>query len=59
MEIFGQYKFKIFKKETGWAYQITFDGVTILRESKETFLNEGIARFAAIGHIGLLEKGKG
>ncbi len=43
----------------GWLYQITFDGTTVLRESKEVFQYEEIARFAAIGHISLLEQGKG
>lgn len=60
MEKFGQYKFRIINKgEKGWSYQITIDGITILRESKEFFNHEEIARFAAIGHISLLEQGRG
>ena len=61
MEKYGQYKFRIIKNETekGWFYQISFDGITVLRESKEIFQYENTARFAAIGHISLLEQGKG
>jgi hypothetical protein len=61
VENFGRYKFRIIRNDerAAWYYQITFDGHTILRESKDFFLYEGIARFAAIGHISLLEQGKG
>lgn len=59
MEKFGAYKFRVIKNETQkWMYQIIEDN-QILRESKENFEYEGIARFAAIGHISLLEQGKG
>lgn len=61
MEKFGKYIFRIKMnaEKTGWIYQITFDGHTILRESTEIFQYENTARFAAIGHISLLEQGKG
>jgi hypothetical protein len=61
MERFGAYQFKILKNNAvdGWYYQIGNDEISILRESKEFFKYEGIARFAAIGHISLLEQGKG
>lgn len=61
MEHFGHYKFRIFydATEKGWRYHITCDGFDILRESKDVFPVEGLARFAAIGHISLLEKGEG
>ena len=58
MEKFGHFKFKIFKIEDkkGWHYQILNDDDTVLRESHEIYAFEGIARFAVIGHITLLEK---
>jgi len=61
MENFGLYKFRIIrdKDKNAWFYQITGDGSIVLRESKEFFQYESIARFAAIGHISLLEQGKG
>lgn len=59
MEKFGEYHFRIVKNEKQkWMYHI-INGNTILRESTESFEYEGIARFAAIGHISLLEQGKG
>lgn len=63
MEKFGCYNFIIIKNpKRGWSYQIAADGIngtTVIRESQEMFEYEGIARFAAIGHISLLEQGKG
>lgn len=60
MEKFGRFKFKIFKKEDqkGWHYQIFDEEGKMLRNSYEIYLFEGIARFAAIGHIALLEQKK-
>lgn len=67
MEKFGIYKYRIlqFKADREyigpktWYYEIMIDDNTIIRKSKESFYYEGIARFAAIGHISLLEQGKG
>lgn len=61
MEKFGLYKYEIMKDECfdKWFYHILNDDESVLRRSKEMFQYEGIARFAAIGHISLLEQGKG
>lgn len=61
MEKFGDYKFTIIKDETfkTFFYKIFDEDETMLRKSHEYFKYEGIARFAAIGHISLLEQGKG
>jgi hypothetical protein len=61
MEKFGDYNFKIMKHPTleKWTYRISQEGGKNLVDAKETFAYEGIARFAAIGHISLLEQGKG
>jgi hypothetical protein len=61
MEKFGLYKYKIFQNLglPGWFYQIYDDDENLIREAKEIFQYEGIARFAAIGHISLIEQGKG
>jgi len=64
MEKFGDYKFEV-RSWIGkgevifWYYNIFDDDEKVLRQSKERFQYEGIARFAAIGHISLLEQGKG
>jgi hypothetical protein len=53
----GSYNFKIYGDGLKrWYYKIFRDDGTVLRESQEIFLFEGIARFAAIGHIVLLEE---
>lgn len=64
MEKFGRFNFRVLKDDIkkGWSYEIltnSMNGLVILRESKELFEYEGIARFAAIGHIALLEQDKG
>jgi hypothetical protein len=61
MEKFGAYYFRILWDEDrkGWYYQISSNQMTVLRSSDEMFQYEGIARFAAIGHISLLENGEG
>jgi hypothetical protein len=61
MQQFGEYKFTVFKNtpESGFQYEIFDEKGGVLRHSKESFQYEGIARFAAIGHISLLEQGKG
>jgi hypothetical protein len=61
MEKFGLYNFKILRHPMSnkWMYRIIKDDENLLRDSTETFEYEGIARFAAIGHISLLEQGKG
>lgn len=59
MEKFGIYRFSIIEYESGWIYEIYTDEGTRVRQSTEKFKYEGIARFAAIGHISLLEQGKG
>ncbi len=67
-EKFSCYEFQIFKntKAHGFSYVIYGDdyhkfweGTDVLRESNEWFLTAQQARFAAIGHINLLENGKG
>lgn len=59
METFGLYKYRILRNaHNKWFYQI-IDGSTTLRESKDFFDHEEIARYAAIGHITLLEQGEG
>lgn len=63
MEKFGFYKYEIRQwlcagEVMKWFY-IIYDDENVVRKSKEFFQYEGIARFAAIGHISLLEQGKG
>ena len=60
MEKFGLYNFKILKhpQSDKWVYRIIKDDENLLVDSKESFEYEGVARFAAIGHISLLEQGK-
>jgi len=61
MEKFGLYNFRIYRNppHTGWVYEIFDDQGKLLRQSNESYVYEGIARFAVIGHISLLEQGKG
>jgi hypothetical protein len=61
MQKFGEYNFSVIKdkKDQGFYYEIYTKDFSVLRQAKETFQYEGIARFAAIGHISLLEQGKG
>lgn len=63
MEKYSLYEFEIKKGEEGWIYFIYTEGCrpyydgTI--ESDEWFDTEQEARYAAIGHITLLENGEG
>jgi hypothetical protein len=62
VETFGQYKYRILQFKAlkkSWYYEILNDDESVLRQSEESFEYEGIARFAAIGHISMLEQGKG
>ncbi len=61
MEKFGIYNFQVLEdiSGNGFCYKIYDDNGMPTRESREFFHYEGIARFAAIGHISLLEQGKG
>ena len=61
MEKFGCFKYIIYQVcgHDAWKYQIFDDNESVLRESDEVYRFEGIARFAAIGHITLLEQQKG
>lgn len=60
MEKFGCFKYRIYSDDMKkWHYQIFKDDGTPLRDSQEVYLFEGIARFAVIGHISLLEQKKG
>lgn len=61
MEKFSYYNFKILKndKGKGFIYEIYDKNLELVRESQEWYDHEGIARFAAIGHISLLESGEG
>ncbi len=61
MEKVGIYKFRIVEckwEPKKWLYQIMNDNNTVRDQSKEAFQHKGVARFAAIGHISLLEQGK-
>lgn len=58
MEKFKKYAFQVFEDENklGWYYRIfTPDLSTVVYRSSEYFQSEGIARYAAIGHVTLLE----
>ncbi len=63
METCGLYKFKIIELAPGnWVYEIHhphYPELPPLRESNEWFESQQEARFAAIGHISLLENGEG
>lgn len=61
MEKLGDYHFQVLEDVSGrgFCYKIYDDHGRAFRESKEFFQYKGIARFAAIGHISLLEQGKG
>lgn len=64
IEAYSMYEFEIIKGKEGWNY-IIYDAdlpvspKNIIRESSEWFEAEQEARFAAIGHIQLLENGEG
>lgn len=55
------YQYRVFQSECGWMYEIYNNAEVpeLIRESKEWFDNESRARYAAIGHISLLEQGEG
>lgn len=58
METYSTFSFKILKNEErqGWYFEIySFDGKTLLLVGDECFRQEGIARYAAIGQIHLME----
>ena len=58
MEKFSTLKYTIRHDESGrgWYYEIyNNDGTTLLSVSAELFKNQGVARYAVIGHITLLE----
>ncbi len=57
MEIFGLFKFKVFFDENwdGWLFKVYDKTDKEMIESSEVFSSEGIARYAAIGQIALLE----
>jgi hypothetical protein len=69
MEKYSCYEFALIEDPhgCGWYYEIYTDDVdyrnwmrtNILRSSDEWYDTEQEARFAAIGHIGLLENGEG
>jgi hypothetical protein len=66
LEKYNYYEFKIVNipgDDYGWIYQIYGDnyifGYSVIVESDEYFDTEQQARFAAIGHIDLLENGEG
>jgi hypothetical protein len=70
MEQYSCYHFEVKLEESnkinntwkGWVYYIytqTPYEFMVYRESEEWFDTEQEARFAAIGHIGLLENGEG
>ncbi len=58
MEKHGDYDFELHKEEQGWVYDIYHRGyMDAWVESEDYFETEQEARYAAIGHITLLEKG--
>ncbi len=63
IEKFSLYEFEVFDDNTvGYHYIIydhDFTSKTMLRESDDCYDTEQEARFAAIGHITLLENGEG
>lgn len=63
METYGCYDFEIIKHQESWVYVIYDPGTkpspkSIIRDS-ERYEAQQEARFAAIGHIRLLENGEG
>ena len=63
-ETYSYYEFEVMPENDVWVYVIydhndPYIANAILRESSEWFETENEARFAAIGHIGLLEDGEG
>lgn len=66
-EKYGMYEYRIKKETHGYIYEIYsscsdykfFMGTNVLKESLENFETESEARFAAIGHITLIEDGEG
>jgi hypothetical protein len=58
IEKFGDYEFEIFEDFVGsFTYKIYTYGMRVLRESNAKYDTEQEARFAAIGHIQLIESG--
>lgn len=57
MEKFGLFKFTVFfdDKWEGWSFKIYDHSEKEVMESKEIYSHEGIARYAVIGQIALLE----
>lgn len=59
METFGKFRFKILKDDhtSGFYYQIyTNDLSQVVSTSVDSFWSTGLARYAAIGQITLIEK---
>ena len=59
MELFSCFRFRILHDSVkkGWYYQLySGNGLILLHQTDELFDSEGTARYAAIGHISLLEK---
>jgi hypothetical protein len=59
MENFSHYRYKVLptRNAKGFYYKIyNCNGTIMLKESQEIFAHEGIARYAAIGQIALMEK---
>ena len=58
METLGCFRFEVFRheKNLGWYYQIHHPVFTRALTSEEYFNSEGTARYAAIGHITILEQ---
>ena len=58
METFSDFKIHLFFSHNmfAWSYEIyETDGKTLVKKSDEFYESEGIARYAAIGHIHLME----
>lgn len=59
METLGEFKFKVVRdsEKLGWSYKIYGkDGTILISDSPDVFESEGVARYAAIGHITILER---
>lgn len=58
MEQLGNYKFNVYEDffNRAWIYVIYDNMANIIAKSDELFDEEGIARYAAIGHISKLEQ---
>jgi hypothetical protein len=55
MEKFENFYYNLLEDKNEWEYQIFDKKLTLLDKSREKFKNKGIALYAVIGHITLIE----